>query len=233
LAGADSAPIHTSLSCLLKGNPMKILSTVLLTLMMTFSFALQAKAQITFPLSSEIFDGNSVKFIPHKGPGIYDSYLTMNLPFKPMKQFMEQFQPQPSTALKSRGEAHITVVTPLEYWYELKPYNVTIHQLNQLAQKMKIQKSSFTVQCMGRGEAQIDGQNQQTYFVVVQSEDLLRIRHAIQALVRKSDNGLSKFDADTFYSHITLGYTERDLHEADGVLKDCAHSQFADIEIAP
>ncbi|MGZ5279963.1 MAG: hypothetical protein ACXWC9_08475, partial [Pseudobdellovibrionaceae bacterium] len=111
--------------------------------------------------------------------------------------------------------------------------NVTIQQINQLARKMNIQRSSFTVQCMGRGEAQIDGQNQQTYFVVVQSEDLLRIRRAIQALVRKSDNGLSKFNADAFYSHITLGYTERDLFEDDGILKDCTHSYFAEIQMMP
>jgi hypothetical protein len=43
---------------------------------------------------------------------------------------------------------------------------------------------------------------------------------ALQNQFENSGGRPGDFDADKFYSHITVGFTDRDLHEADGVIKN-------------
>jgi 2'-5' RNA ligase len=186
---------------------------------LTVAFAALAVPQ-NLKLSSQIHKGTSVAFVPHQGNGPMDSYLIMNLPFGPMEDLFKQVQDQTVEKLSNRGEAHITVVTPIEFSQELKPYGVKIEQINKLAQKMKIQNAKFDITCLGMGEAQLSGKAEQTYYVVVKSPELGKIREQVQKLVRKSDQGKSRFKAEAFYPHITLGFTKRDLHESDGVIKD-------------
>ena len=198
---------------------------------LTISLAAQAAPE-NLTLSSKVQEGTEVPFIKHAGNGAMDSYLSMNLPYPPMSELFTQVQSQTPEELKSRGEAHITVITPVEFSQELKPYGVTIQQINQIAEELQIQSSKFDIVCLGMGEAEVSGKSEQTYFVVVKSEDLLKIRQQIEDLVHESDEGQSKFKADTFYSHITLGFTKRDLHESDGVIKD-QNTCIADLVVSP
>lgn len=186
-----------------------------------------AFANQPYLLAPKIHDGGSVPFLQFAGPGEFDSYLTMNLPYGPMPELVKQIETREQVSLKTRGEAHITVVTPVEFWHQLKPYGISMKQIDQIAKDFKIQSSPFQIICLGRGEAVLAGQPQQTYYVVVKSEALLAIRKNVQELVQDTD---SAFKAESFYSHITIGYTERDLHESDGILKD-SNTCIADIEL--
>ncbi len=159
--------------------------------------------------------------------GPFDSYLAMNLPFSPVKELYQKIQALDGVSLKSRGEAHITVVTPVEYWSILKPHNITIEQINQIADLMKIQNSKFDPLCVGRGSVILSGKEENTYFIVVQSNDLVNIRREIQALLVQMGGGATEFNPENFYPHITIGFTSRDLHESDGIIKNtrlCVHS---------
>jgi hypothetical protein len=174
-----------------------------------------------FHLDPKIFKGNSVNFIEYQGPGAFDNYLSMNLPFEPMADLFKQLLIKERRPLTNRGEAHITVITPVEFWNELKPFGVTMQEINQIALDAKIQNSAFQIVCLGRGEASVDGKLEQTFFVVIKSENLLAIRKRVQQLLMTKANGQpTTFAADKFYSHITLGFTKRDLHESDGVIKN-------------
>lgn len=171
-------------------------------------------------LDSKIKDGTSVEFLKFSGPGKYDNYLTMNLPFEPISDIFQQVQSVEGVILKSRGEAHITVVTPLEYWNILKPLSITMVEIDQIAQSLRIQDSQFEILCLGMGKAILGDKEQKTFFVVVQSEDLMDIRREIQRLVIAKGGAATDFDPAHFYPHITVGYTEDDLHESHGVIKD-------------
>ena len=93
---------------------------------------------------------------------------------------------------------------------------VTIEEIDHIARRMNIQASKFKVVCLGRGTKD----DMSTYYVVVKSEDLLNIRKEIETLFIKKGGEKRKFRAENFFPHITVGFTKRDLHESDGVIKD-------------
>jgi 2'-5' RNA ligase len=121
------------------------------------------------------------------------------------------------------GEAHVTTITPVEYFWILKNY-VDMKKINQIANELKIQNSDLTVLGLGRGQTLIDGKIEETYFVIVHSENLLKIRRSIYQEYLKAGGNPANWNPENFYPHITIGFTKRDLHEKDGVLKDVEHS---------
>lgn len=173
-----------------------------------------------FKLDQKVKDGRSVEFLSHSGPGPWDSYMTLNLPFEPMAELFKQLLLKERRPLTSRGEAHVTVVTPVEFWNVLKPKGVTMAEIEEIAKTMRIQEAKFDVVCLGRGTAKVDGKDEHTYYVVVNSPDLVAIRIAIRSLFVKKGGKASDFDPKAYHPHITLGFTKRDLHESDGVVKD-------------
>ena len=186
---------------------MRILLLVLLTSCSIYSTSKK----------SEIY--KKVGFITHNGVGKYESYLQMNIFFAPVKKLFEDLDRDLYNSLSkknARKEAHITVITPVEYRNILEPAGMSMDRINQIALEMNIQNSDFEIICLGKGE-KIE---QSTYFLVVESEDLLNIRRAIFKEFVKLGGKPSRFDPELFYPHITVGYTHRDLHlESDGVYK--------------
>lgn len=182
-----------------------------------FSLALAAKdARLVFP--EPALDQSKAAFIEHTGEGPFANYLAMNIAYAPIEKFRADLEARLGAKLKNRGEAHITVITPPEYNEVLKPY-VTIQEINRLAKDMRIQNSSFKPVCLGRGQTKIEGKTEQTYYIVVESHDLLKIRREVFKKYVDAGGEPSLFDPDAFYPHITLGFTQRDLHESDGIKK--------------
>lgn len=190
----------------------------LIFLVFIFLFSQSANA-VDFRLNRAIKNGDSVKFLTFEGAGQWDNYLAMNLAFKPMEDLFKQLQQSEKKPLTNRGEAHITVVTPVEYWNKLRPRGVSMAEVNKIAETMNIQKSKFEIVCLGKGTALVNEKTEETFFVVVQSEDLINIRKEIQKLLISKGGSSSEFGPMNYYPHITLGFTKRDLHESDGVLK--------------
>lgn len=147
-------------------------------------------------------------------------YLAMDLPYEPFAEIFKKLQIAEKKKLINRGEAHITVITPIEYHHVLRPKGVSIEEIDQIAKDMDIQNSNYEVLCLGLGEIAIDGNLEQTYYLVVQSEDLLNLRMAIYRLFLSKGGSKVDFDPAHYYPHITIGFTKRDLHESDGVIKD-------------
>ncbi len=160
-------------------------------------------------------------FIKHEEKGAFKSYLAMNLPYSDFEKIRESFETKNHLKLLNRGEAHITVVTPPEYDKVLSK-KVSIKEIHALAEKMNIQESSFQKVCVGKGTGKVDGHDQNTYFVVIHSDRLFEIRKAIQDLYVSRGGKAKDFNADSYYPHVTLGYTKRDLHAEDGVMKDAS-----------
>jgi hypothetical protein len=196
---------------------------------MNFIFSLFLSLSISLPLSalatdyklnSAIKNGNSVDFIKYEGAGQWGSYLAMNLPYGPMADLFQQLKQNEKKVLINRGEAHITVITPVEFWNNLRPHGVSIMEINQIAVASNIQNSAFDIICLGKDNALVNGKIEQTFYVVIESKDLLNIRLQIQKLLISKGGKPKDFEPKNYHPHITLGFTVRDLHESDGVIKD-------------
>lgn len=146
------------------------------------------------------------------------SHLAMNIHYPPVQKIKESLELSLGEPLKNRGEAHITVITPPEF-EKLKTF-LSMEKINLIAVQKNIQQMSFTPVCNGVGRLQIDGREESTYFIVVQSEDLLKLRSSLQEAFVAAGGALADFNANLFFPHITLGFTKRDLHYEDGILKD-------------
>lgn len=170
-------------------------------------------------LSKKVFKNQN--FIPKMGNEKYGSYLQMNIDFKSIQSLFFKLDKKLKGSLSkenARVEAHITVITPIEYREVLEPAGLNINDINIIAVESNIQNSNFSIDCLGMGETK--DKTNQTYYLVVKSQTLLDIRKKIFKAYIKKGGIPSQFDPTAFYPHITVGYTTRDLHlTGDGVLK--------------
>lgn len=173
--------------------------------------------------------GKNLKFISHQGPGAFDNALAMNTGYKPiqeMRPVIEKVIGRPLSFLKSwdaNGEAHITTITPPEY-HQVLSAKLSMNEIDAIAKRFKIQQSDIKVFGIGSAKVKTDGKDEETFFVLVDSLNLRKIRLAIyEEFVRKGGEP-SAWDPTWFFPHITIGYTKRDLHETDGVVKNLKHS---------
>lgn len=213
---------------------MHKLKTTTIKLVTGFSLSLLVLLQCSFieaqcikPQSSAtsifiddmIWESSKLSFIPHIGPGSFDSYITMDIPHPPVLSTCKAIEKAIGRKLTNRGEAHITVITPPEFDRTLKSA-LTMEEINAIAKEQRIQESSFDILCIGSGNRVIDGVNEETFFFVVQSPDLLKIREKIERAFEAAGGTKGSFKAKSFFPHITIGFTKRDLHLSDQVIKD-------------
>ncbi|MDB5892791.1 MAG: putative exported protein, partial [Rhodoferax sp.] len=187
-------------------------------------------------LDRAILDGRALSPVVAQGPGEFDNALAMNVRYAPIGSLRQQLQHALDLPLsffkgwKPKGEAHVTVLTPVDFnrmSQAMKPGNpaFSMARIGEIANAERIQAADLTVLGLGRGQAIIDGNAEETYFVIVESRALRRLRRTIHDHYVAAGGDPAAFDPDHFHPHITVGYTKRDLHEADGVLKDLTHSQ--------
>jgi 2'-5' RNA ligase len=193
--------------------------SLIFTLLTTMALPEISRSEYSWTLSAQVYEAHQKAFQSHRGSGAFDNYLSMEIDYAPVADLYSQLEKFLQSKLRNRGEAHITVITPVEYTQSLST-KLTMEDIDQIAQNMKIQEADFKVICLGRGQLKIKDQNHSTYFIVVESESLLKIRLAVRQLYLSRGGSPEKFMAEKFYPHITIGFTQRDLHLEDGVLKD-------------
>lgn len=152
-----------------------------------------------------------------------DKYLSLPLPFEPADQLRQKVQAlSPDLKLHHRGEAHVTVLTPQEN--ELLSTHLSRKELLEIANSTL--KDDLHPHCVGMAEASIDGKKEKVFYVVVDSPSLFSVRKQLKAAFVAKGGAQNRFRPDAFHPHITLGFTLRDLHESDGVVKNkktCVH----------
>lgn len=170
-----------------------------------------------FDLDTSLLDAHAEAFIPHAGDGPFDTYLAVNLPYPPARKLLREVEARFAVKLKSRGEAHITVITPIEY--QRLAQTLDIDAINDLAAE-HIQRTAFEISCLGRATATLAGGPESTYFLVVHAPGLEQLRRRIRDEFVRVGGNPSAFDPGSYSPHVTLGFTSRDLHERDGTVKD-------------
>lgn len=148
------------------------------------------------------------------------SYLSLDLAYPEIEKIRKEVESQLGYSLKNRGEAHVTVITPPEF-AKLKKH-LSMKEIEFLAQEMGLQKTAYQFLCVGKGSLNEGNKNENTFYIVIQSERLFQIREAIHQLYVKKGGKAEDFNAELYYPHITLGYTKRDLHLEEGVKKDAS-----------
>ena len=100
-----------------------------------------------------------------------------------------------------------------------------MERISQIAdEEMNIQSADIKVIGIGSGNKLIEGTLEETFFVIVDSLKLRRIRHRIYDEFVANGGSPAAFDPTWFFPHITIGFTKRDLFEGDGVIKNTRHS---------
>lgn len=144
------------------------------------------------------------------------SYLSLDLPFTPFEKMRHEVEKNQNLQLQHRGEAHITVISPVEF-AKLKK-KVSMKEINALADQMELSKSPYHLLCVGKGVVKEDA----TYFAVLESDRLFQIRKAVHVLYTTKGGKADDFNPEQYYPHVTLGFTKKDLHLEDGVIKDAS-----------
>ncbi|KAJ2795172.1 hypothetical protein H4R21_005220 [Coemansia helicoidea] len=181
----------------------------------------------TFALAADALDSSSVPFTSHSEDTPFGSYLQQTLDYA---QFDGLFRALNTSdgPLHSRGEAHITVVSPPEFDRVLKPAGVTIGEIEGIAARVGIQDARLTPVCLGRFAGALpkpatDGDKGRflLYSLVVADNhgDLARIRKEIFKLYRGKGGEGALFQPEGFWPHVTIGFDRRDLFIEDGIYK--------------
>ncbi|KAJ1741599.1 hypothetical protein LPJ68_002674 [Coemansia sp. RSA 1086] len=157
----------------------------------------------------------------------FGSYLQQTLDYAPFSDLFESINATTGT-LQTRGEAHVTVVTPPEFDRVLKPAGVTIEEIDDIAKQANIQLSRLTPVCVGRFKGSLPNPKVDAdkgtfllYSLVVADEfgELLAIRKRVFELYRQRGGEGALFQPESFWPHVTIGFDRRDLFVEDGVYK--------------
>ncbi|KAJ1891513.1 hypothetical protein LPJ71_007658 [Coemansia sp. S17] len=181
----------------------------------------------TFALPRDALDSHDIPFSNRSDSRPFGSYLQQTLDFA---RFADLFKAINATVgtLQSRGEAHITVVSPPEYDRVLKPAGVTIEEIEDIARQCGLQSARLQPVCVGRFSGSLphpmseaDNGTFLLYSLVVADVfgDLAGIRQEVFKLYRKKGGEGALFQPEGFWPHVTLGFDRRDLFIEDGIYK--------------
>jgi len=145
-------------------------------------------------------------------------YVEMKVPYEPIAQLKKEIEAREGMTLQSRGEAHITVDSPPEM--TALRTRLSLEQINGIVEKSRIQSITIQLQCLGRQHMKQGDRRLATYYLVVEAPGLLLVREKLRQQLIAAGGEKQVFHVERFQPHITVGFTERDLHLEDGVIKD-------------
>jgi len=184
---------------------------------------------VNLNLATDVYYNDEEVFHSHQGTGAFESTLAMSVKYLPVKNVKAQLETFLGKKLdffklwNPEGEAHVTVVTPVEYFDVLKS-KLTMTEIEAIADRYDIQKARLMILGLGSAKAWVDGKEEETFFLIVDSYELRNIRQMIFYEFTRRGGDRSAFDPAWFFPHITIGFTKRDLHESDGVKKNLKYS---------
>lgn len=209
---------------------MKNLFFIVFLFKLSLSYS-QTQIPTVVTLTNDIYHNEDEVFYSHQGPGEFDNTLAMSIEYTQILNLRNQVSRvigRPLnffTGWNIHGEAHITVVTPVEFDQVLKKVNITMNEIEAIAKRYEIQQSRLNILGIGSAKRTINNEEHETFFIIVDSENLRLIRQQVFYLFVKRGGDRSLFDPTWFFPHITLGFTkDRDLHESHGVYKNLKFS---------
>ncbi|KAI9298183.1 hypothetical protein K502DRAFT_282464, partial [Neoconidiobolus thromboides FSU 785] len=184
-----------------------------------------------FELDRRALDSSSTPFEPKIGEKPFTNYLQQTLDFSYIKPLFNKLNSTVGIPLKSRGEAHITVISPPEFDKVLSKAGVTMKEINDIALKHKIQQIPVNIACIGRQRVVIADKQQEVYNLILKNQQrYIDIRKDIFNVYKSKGGEGALFQPEAFWGHITLGFLDRDLFIEDGIYKG-TNSCWSDIKL--
>ena len=175
---------------------------------------------------AKITISNSIyKQVPFSSQFIEDGALIRNVNYNAIKELIPQLENKYGIKLESRGEAHITTISPPEaqgWFLDHKGINYLISSI-EIHQKYfsTLQNTKFKIVCVGKRKSD---KGNIVFYLVVDSRDLFTIREEIQKeLERRAlfTDKKTNFSAKNFWPHITIGYVGGDVHGVSKGTETC------------
>ncbi|KAG1143230.1 hypothetical protein G6F37_008048 [Rhizopus arrhizus] len=141
-------------------------------------------------VSRKILSTKKVPFVEHSAGD--SSWLGMAIDYQYIKPIFNELN-STQVPLISRGESHITVISPPEF-VVLSTANVTIDEINKIAIKHSIQSSKIKIVCLGKEDVVLKDERYVVYQIIVKSSDLVKIRQEIFKLYVKNGGNTALFD---------------------------------------
>ncbi|KAJ1668410.1 hypothetical protein IW140_000238 [Coemansia sp. RSA 1813] len=182
----------------------------------------------TLALKTSALESGNIPFTSHASDKPFGTYLQQTLDFGPFKELFDAISTTTNTAIHSRGEAHITVISPPEFDHVLKPAGVTIEEIESIALRSGIQDARLVPVCLGRFSGTLPNPKTDAdkgtfllYSLVVADvhNDLLAIRRKVFEVYREKGGQGALFQPEGFWPHVTLGFDRRDLFIEDSIYK--------------
>jgi 2'-5' RNA ligase len=170
-----------------------------------------------YEMDERAFSLKDQSFVGHR------DYVSIGIPYTPFPALLKAVEHDFDVKLKTRGESHVTVMTPPEY-DKLKS-KLSMTEIDQLAWELKIATAEIKPICIGRGDAKLLDSQESVFYIVVEAPALLVFREKIAELYHQKGGSVNDFVAKHFYPHITIGFSKVDLHEQNGVIKDAKSCQ--------
>lgn len=142
------------------------------------------------------------------------TYVSVDLPLGNFEKIKADLENSQNVALKSRGEAHITLITPPEY--KILRKTLSRADIQSTIDETQVLKAPYKLTCVGKGVVK----EKATFYVVVESDDYLHFRKILAEKFIARGGAKDSFQPLVFYPHVTVGFTDKDLHFEDGVIKD-------------
>lgn len=147
-------------------------STILFFLTIGCTALPQEQVSPEYKISSEIYQTYNI-------PYDYDPRsVEMSVPPAPMNQFVEKWKEQVGEDFRPRDSYSIPVVSPSEM--EKLLLKMKRSEIEDIAKNLYLQNSRFNVKCVGQKEMR----GNEDYFLVLDSDDLTRIRLEILEVYR-------------------------------------------------
>lgn len=187
-------------------------------------------AQTSFELKKTILNTTHMQFETHIGrPDSMENALALNIEYNQIVLLRGAIEKHISKRLKfltawdPNGEAHITTISPVEFSQVLR-HHISMQRINQIAREVDIQNADLKILGLGSGIREMDGAKEETFFLIVDSFKLRKIRHKVYSEFLVNGGSAKDFDPAWFFPHITIGYTKKDIHENSGLLKNIKHT---------
>jgi hypothetical protein len=150
-------------------------------------------------MAAKSFDPKSDGFVSH------GNYLAVQPPGSPFREVVSELEKRVSGKLQSDSSAQVTVISPAEY--EILKTKINMKEIEDIALWLEIQSADLKPVCVGQGLEKVDGLNEQSYFVVLKSDTLTRIRREISSLFIERGGDIDVFMPDQYQPSLPLGFT--------------------------
>ncbi|WP_141735817.1 2'-5' RNA ligase family protein [Oligoflexus tunisiensis] len=170
------------------------------------------RADATIRVDPQVHETHKLRWTP------LSLYVGMNVPYAPIAAVKKEVEKREGVLLQSRGEAHITVISPSEL--SALRSRLSLEQINGTMAKLSLQSIPFQLHCLGKSQLKEGERRLAAYYLLVQAPGLLQVREKLRQQFAAAGGDKQAFVVEDYQPHITVGFTERDLNPEDGVSKD-------------